>query len=34
VKVKGYSEIKDNEKADRMAKIDTKKSTCIEIKNS
>jgi ribonuclease HI len=34
VKVKGHSEIKGNEEADRVAKIDTKKSTCIEIKDS
>jgi hypothetical protein len=34
VKVKSHSGIKGNEKADRVAKIDTKKSTCIEIKDS
>ncbi|GBB94988.1 hypothetical protein RclHR1_02460008 [Rhizophagus clarus] len=33
IKVKGHSEIKGNEEADRVAKNDTKKSTCIKIKD-
>ncbi|GET00200.1 ribonuclease H-like domain-containing protein [Rhizophagus clarus] len=33
IKVKGYSEIKGNEEADRVAKNDIEKSTCIKIKD-
>ncbi|GET64208.1 hypothetical protein GLOIN_2v1870151 [Rhizophagus irregularis DAOM 181602=DAOM 197198] len=34
VKVKGHSEVKGNEETDRMAKNNTKKPTCINVKNS
>ncbi|CAB4400376.1 unnamed protein product [Rhizophagus irregularis] len=34
VKVKGHSEVKGNEEADRVAKNNTKKPTCINIKDS
>ncbi|GES83155.1 hypothetical protein GLOIN_2v1870151 [Rhizophagus clarus] len=33
IKVKGHSEIKDNEEADKMAKNNTEKSICIKIKD-
>ncbi|GBB96063.1 hypothetical protein RclHR1_26770002 [Rhizophagus clarus] len=33
IKVKGHSGIKGNEEADRMAKNNTEKSTCIKIKD-
>ncbi|CAB4377225.1 unnamed protein product [Rhizophagus irregularis] len=34
VKVKGHSGVKSNEETDRMAKNNTKKPTCINVKNS